>query len=577
VADQAIFSVLKMIATRLFLSFVFHFVSAQYTCNTKTTRGDCGDYGIQQSDCEQRGCCWNPTSEQGQPWCFFKTNPSITCNPSGDRTECGYKGITDDECFQKNCCWGPTSQDNDPWCFASSQPTNKPTLVPTYSPDLPPFSDAEVTLMSQYFFNNIDMGGSGAILASPSTHDPDYYYHWMRDAAISMNVVLTLGGTAGGNDAHVRNYIKWVQKAQHAKQANFIDVRGEPKFFTNGEVFNGAWCRPQNDGAGLRSLVLSRFALRLLNGTDNEKSEGKALWDTIKLDLDYVAQQWKTKCCDLWEETSAIHFFTVMVQRCGLIVGTQVAKMLNEDASLWQNQLDQMKSTLDSMWNGGNQIIEYAIDPPQAHGLDKYHNLDVAVLLGALYGDANDGVYDVLDKKVMLTVAALIDVFRDGSFPINQIDDTRGIPGSFLGRYPNDTYSGTSTTGLGNPWILATNALGEYYYRHALAVMTKPVSQFQHEHYQKLLGEKYSPDRKTLAKALGSQADGQLNRIRQHVAQDKFHLGEQLNRQNGMQQGANDLTWSYGTILAALSVRSTLHDAFRDPGFIKVDAAGKNF
>lgn len=26
---------------------------------------------------------------------------------------------------------------------------------------------------------------SGAIIASPSQHDPDYYYHWVRDAAIT--------------------------------------------------------------------------------------------------------------------------------------------------------------------------------------------------------------------------------------------------------------------------------------------------------------------------------------------------------------------------------------------------------
>jgi len=547
-------------SSSILLYFTIAVVFSQYTCNKNATRGECGYYGIQQQECEQRGCCWNPTSQQGQPWCFFKTKPGVTCNPnSGDRTECGYAGITDDQCFAKNCCWGPTSDDGVPWCFTSSEPTNKPTLVPTYSPEKPPYSDAEITLMSQYFFTNIDIGGTGAILASPSTHDPNYYYHWMRDAAISMNVVLSLGGSTGGNDGHVRNYIKWVQKAQQAPRTKYnIDVRGEPKFYTSGAVYDGPWCRPQNDGAGLRSLVLSRFALRLLNGTENEKAEGRSLWNTIKTDLDYVAQQWNQKCCDLWEEASALHFFTIMVQRCGLIVGSQVAKVLGEDSSSWTGQLSQMQSTLDSMWNPNNKVIEYALNPPQVHGLDKYHNLDVAVLLGALYGDAGDGVYDVLDKQVMMTVSALIDIFRDGSFPINLIDDQRGIPGSFLGRYPNDTYSGTSTTGLGNPWILATNALGEYYYRHAVATLTKPISEFQHEHYRRLLGRRYSSDPKLLARALGSAGDGQLNRIRQHVAEDKFHLGEQLNRNNGMQQGANDLTWSYGTILAALNVRETL-------------------
>src|ERR1044071_4446330 len=31
-------------------------------------------------------------------------------------------------------------------------------------------------------------GRPGAVLASPSRQDPDYYYHWVRDAALVMDV-----------------------------------------------------------------------------------------------------------------------------------------------------------------------------------------------------------------------------------------------------------------------------------------------------------------------------------------------------------------------------------------------------
>jgi len=34
---------------------------------------------------------------------------------------------------------------------------------------------------------------------------------------------------------------------------NGIDIRTEPKFnLPNGDVFTDPWCRPQNDGPGLR-------------------------------------------------------------------------------------------------------------------------------------------------------------------------------------------------------------------------------------------------------------------------------------------------------------------------------------
>jgi glucoamylase len=50
-------------------------------------------------------------------------------------------------------------------------------------------------------------------------------------------------------------------------------------------------------------------------------------------------------------------------------------------------------------------------------------------------------------------------------YAVNGADDARGVPGFLVGRYPNDTYDGYETGSVGNPWILATNAMGELYYR----------------------------------------------------------------------------------------------------------------
>ncbi len=53
---------------------------------------------------------------------------------------------------------------------------------------------------------NVDPNGSGNVLASPSQSHPDYYYHWVRDGAISMKVLLD-----SYNDEmypHILNYVR---------------------------------------------------------------------------------------------------------------------------------------------------------------------------------------------------------------------------------------------------------------------------------------------------------------------------------------------------------------------------------
>lgn len=130
---------------------------------------------------------------------------------------------------------------------------------------------------------NLDIQGDGGVVASPSTSDPDYYYHWQRDGAISMREFMTTttltavqsmvrashtSSTGAGGQrraqlsdgasvgAHVvlprprllvqmDEYVTWVHNAQFAPDPNGIDVRGEPKFFLGsqggamGAVYNG--------------------------------------------------------------------------------------------------------------------------------------------------------------------------------------------------------------------------------------------------------------------------------------------------------------------------------------------------
>ncbi len=45
---------------------------------------------------------------------------------------------------------------------------------------------SEIKTMIGFFLKNINIDGQGGVCASPSTSQPDYFYHWQRDSAISM-------------------------------------------------------------------------------------------------------------------------------------------------------------------------------------------------------------------------------------------------------------------------------------------------------------------------------------------------------------------------------------------------------
>ncbi len=47
---------------------------------------------------------------------------------------------------------------------------------------------------TSFMMRNISAPGTakGSVIASPSRENPNYFYHWVRDAALTMDVVLSL-------------------------------------------------------------------------------------------------------------------------------------------------------------------------------------------------------------------------------------------------------------------------------------------------------------------------------------------------------------------------------------------------
>lgn len=52
-----------------------------------------------------------------------------------------------------------------------------------------------------------------------------------------------------------------------------------------------------------------------------------------------------------------------------------------------------------------------------------------------------------------------------------------------------------------------------------------------------------------------SAGDAVMYRLHSHVKSDDGHIAEQIDRNNGAQKSAKDLTWSYANLLSAMQFR----------------------
>jgi glucoamylase len=334
-----------------------------------------------------------------------------------------------------------------------------------------PFSASEVSTMRGYFLQNINIDGKGGIVAAPDYNTPggSYYYHWMRDGALTMRC-LQETNTAGfaSIEAIVKSYAQWVVHNQNEADPNGIDVRTEPKFMLpNGEVFSDPWCRPQNDGPGLRAttLIIAAQSLLAAGETDFVKqnlwtgSDNMLHGGAIKYDLDYVVTSYATNTCDLWEEIRDANFFwNRITMKKAMIVGAAFANQMGDSASAqrYLNTLNSINADLYKSHYNGQYVLESNSRPQ-----------DSAVIVGFNDGfDESDGLFAPTSLEVAQTVSSYNTLFCS-EYSINTADSNSNVPGVLYGRYKGDTYAG------GNPWVLSTAALANLFYRGASYILDR--------------------------------------------------------------------------------------------------------
>lgn len=102
--------------------------------------------------------------------------------------------------------------------------------------------------------NTVEDADVGFVVASPSTVNPNYFYTWTRDSALTQLMLvdeLIFGVESIGN-----NSLQVIAEQYTGAQADLQTVTnpsgalwpaglglGEPKFYTNGTRFNGGWGR----------------------------------------------------------------------------------------------------------------------------------------------------------------------------------------------------------------------------------------------------------------------------------------------------------------------------------------------
>jgi glucoamylase len=404
----------------------------------------------------------------------------------------------------------------------------------------------ELTIAVPKIFRNISPhdGRPGAVIAAQTRNNPNYYYHWVRDAALTMDALLdryTFNQNSGNGKSQEQHIIRqklfeYFEFTEFIQNTRTLEGLGEPKYHVDGSAFNEPWGRPQNDGPALRAISLIRFAKILIDEGQFEfvRSRfynGKMPTSTvIKRDLEFVSHQWQQASFDLWEEVKGEHFYTRMVQRRAMIEGADFASVMGDSgaANWYGTQARAIENDLRTFWE--QKRGHFITTKNRSGGLDyKHSQLDTAFVLALLHGSRNDGFINFRDHGVQATMDKLANAF-DREYAINQ---NSGAPAVAIGRYPEDRYGG-SHFNAGNPWILTTLAFAEAYYRTSAEYLA--LGDFNRANEFTRLGDAY------------------VQRVQFHAHQDGS-LNEQIDRNSGYMTSVEDLTWNYGSVLTTALAR----------------------
>lgn len=393
----------------------------------------------------------------------------------------------------------------------------------------------------------------GSILASPvSAHwnpEPDYFFHWLRDSAITAKAVLHL--IRSGNPQqqehwheHFEDFIRFSLSLSSIDGADFLRTstyRGrtklelrkflrpddelrnlagmrllaEPRVNANGMPDFNNWARPQYDGPALRALACIGYESLC---AEQGREPIPELARLIDQDLVFTLAHAGRPCIGPWEVNGEIdhHYYTVLVQLGAIHHGWKrlIAKELDADrAALFLNVERVLQQELESHWSSKLGVYKAL---RSASGETAADVVDSCIVLAALDGDLPSGRHSLEDERLQTTLRALEETF-DREFAINRGREPGFGPA--MGRSRDDGYFG------GGAWYPVMLGVASLYYRLAAA--------------GGLSGVKYR-----------ERGDAMMRTVRK-CTPDDGSLSEQFDRVSGAQTSARHLTWSYAAFITA--------------------------
>ncbi len=389
---------------------------------------------------------------------------------------------------------------------------------------------------------------AGSVLASPRIAawdpEPDYFHHWVRDAAAAMRVLPEVIGAVGPDErrwwrdafqAHVEfslrisdpdrrgpssNPLRATTRADHLRflrpdgeLAALIGTAwlGEPRVAADGGPDLERWNRPQDDGPALRASACLRV-VRALPDLCTPQVER-----LLARDLDHLRQVAGRPCIGPWEEDTARRTtFTLIAQWDALDRGATRAREQGDPARAAELGAAAAKvaALIRTAADPGEPAWRESIEAPAGH-------VDGATVLALLHAERATGDFALGAPRTLGTVAALERAFA-GLYPINR---GRAVPA--IGRWAGDSYFG------GNPWFPVTLGFAELH--HRLAARTG--------------------DRAAYAKAEAWMA------LIEEVAPAGDALPEQFDRATGAPVSCLALTWSAAAFIGAATARAAARQA----------------
>ncbi|KAN0075811.1 Six-hairpin glycosidase-like protein [Elaphomyces granulatus] len=451
--------------------------------------------------------------------------------------------------------------------IAIAWPSVEP-LAARASPDpLDSWLATETSTALQGVLDNIGSGGantagvsSGFVIASPSKSNPDYFYTWTRDSALTLKCLVE-AFVAGNTKLQqtIQQYISaqaYLQTVSGLSGGLATGGLGEPKYYVNGTAFTGPWGRPQKDGPALRATTLIAFAKWLISNGQSSLANS-IVWPIVQNDLSYITQNWNTSTfgkTDLWEEINSSSFFTTAAQYRAIVEGNTLANQLNQTCPNCVSQAPQILCFLQSYWTGSFILANVGTSRT---------GKDTNSILGIIHTfdpntSCDDSTFQPCSPRALANHKAVTDSFRS-IYKINS-GIAQGLAVA-VGRYAEDIYQG------GHPWYLCTLAAAEqlydavYQWNRIGSITITPVSLafFKDVYPSAVPGTyaSYTPTFANITAAVKNYADGYMNMVAKYTPNDGS-LTEQFSRLDGTPLSASALTWSYAALLTAAARRSSV-------------------